>query len=176
MFGRNQLSDKDLQKTVNQRLQRAGIGSQSRIAATVQGGMVTLTGLGLKIAGLIVALAGGSLFFTVLFSAIAGVGYMMTGQLIDLQILATELNMTCLIEVHDLENLMRIWNVILDRADREGRPQIVHSLFHTGSVGKPEWIERYREFLALVPRRGGAFVTTREAQQAHEALTRGAAA
>jgi indole-3-glycerol phosphate synthase len=31
-----------------------------------------------------------------------------TGQMIDLQILATELNMTCLIEVHDLENLMRI--------------------------------------------------------------------
>ena len=31
-----------------------------------------------------------------------------TGQMIDLQILATELNMTCLIEVHDLENLMRV--------------------------------------------------------------------
>lgn len=28
--------------------------------------------------------------------------------LIDLQILATELNMTCLIEVHDLDNLMRV--------------------------------------------------------------------
>ncbi|HSI35441.1 MAG: indole-3-glycerol phosphate synthase TrpC [Phycisphaerae bacterium] len=31
-----------------------------------------------------------------------------TGQMIDLQILATELNMTCLIEVHDLNNLMRV--------------------------------------------------------------------
>ena len=31
-----------------------------------------------------------------------------TAEMIDLQILATELNMTCLIEVHDLENLMRI--------------------------------------------------------------------
>lgn len=30
------------------------------------------------------------------------------GQLIDLQILATELNMTCLIEVHDMENLIRV--------------------------------------------------------------------
>jgi indole-3-glycerol phosphate synthase len=29
-------------------------------------------------------------------------------QLIDLQILATELNMTCLIEVHDMENLIRV--------------------------------------------------------------------
>lgn len=31
-----------------------------------------------------------------------------TSQLIDLQILATELNMTCLIEVHDMDNLMRV--------------------------------------------------------------------
>ncbi len=31
-----------------------------------------------------------------------------TGELIDLQILATELNMTVLIEVHDLDNLMRV--------------------------------------------------------------------
>ena len=34
-------------------------------------GTVTLTGLGLKIAGLIVALAGGQLFLTVLYSAFA---------------------------------------------------------------------------------------------------------
>jgi indole-3-glycerol phosphate synthase len=31
-----------------------------------------------------------------------------TSELIDLQILATELNMTCLIEVHDMENLIRV--------------------------------------------------------------------
>jgi indole-3-glycerol phosphate synthase len=31
-----------------------------------------------------------------------------TNELIDLQILATELNLTCLIEVHDIDNLMRV--------------------------------------------------------------------
>jgi indole-3-glycerol phosphate synthase len=31
-----------------------------------------------------------------------------TSQMIDLQILATELNLTCLIEVHDMDNLMRV--------------------------------------------------------------------
>src|SRR6202034_313939 len=31
-----------------------------------------------------------------------------TSHLIDLQILATELHMTCLIEIHDLDNLMRV--------------------------------------------------------------------
>jgi indole-3-glycerol phosphate synthase len=33
--------------------------------------------------------------------------------LIDLQILASELNMTCLIEVHDLENLMRVRDQVI---------------------------------------------------------------
>lgn len=36
-----------------------------------------------------------------------------TGELIDLQILATELNMTCLIEIHDLENLMRVRDQVI---------------------------------------------------------------
>ncbi len=36
-----------------------------------------------------------------------------TGRLMDLQILATELHMTCLIEVHDLENLMRVRDMVI---------------------------------------------------------------
>ncbi len=36
-----------------------------------------------------------------------------TSRMIDLQILATELNMTCLIEVHDLENLMRVRDQVI---------------------------------------------------------------
>jgi len=36
-----------------------------------------------------------------------------TSQLIDLQILATELNMTCLIEVHDMDNLMRVRDQVI---------------------------------------------------------------
>jgi osmotically-inducible protein OsmY len=43
MFGKNQISDKDLLKQVNQRLTRSG-ASQSKVAVTVQQGMVTLTG------------------------------------------------------------------------------------------------------------------------------------
>jgi len=35
------------------------------------------------------------------------------GRLIDLQILATELNMTCLIEVHDMENLIRVRDQVI---------------------------------------------------------------
>jgi osmotically-inducible protein OsmY len=44
MFGRNQPSDKDLLKAVNHRLMRSGAGAQTRIAANVTKGMVTLTG------------------------------------------------------------------------------------------------------------------------------------
>jgi indole-3-glycerol phosphate synthase len=36
-----------------------------------------------------------------------------TDELIDLQILATELNLTCLIEVHDMENLMRVRDQVI---------------------------------------------------------------
>lgn len=36
-----------------------------------------------------------------------------TSKMIDLQILATELNMTCLIEVHDLDNLMRVRDQVI---------------------------------------------------------------
>ncbi len=36
-----------------------------------------------------------------------------TSQMIDLQILATELNLTCLIEVHDLDNLMRVRDQVI---------------------------------------------------------------
>jgi indole-3-glycerol phosphate synthase len=43
-------------------------------------------------------------------------------QMIDLQILASELNLTCLIEVHDLENLMRVRDQVI------GLPQRGYSL------------------------------------------------
>lgn len=36
-----------------------------------------------------------------------------TGKMIDLQILATELNLTCLIEVHDMENLIRVRDTVI---------------------------------------------------------------
>jgi osmotically-inducible protein OsmY len=45
MFGANRTSDKELSKTVNKRLVRAGGGSQTHLAAAVQQGTVTLTGL-----------------------------------------------------------------------------------------------------------------------------------
>ncbi|MHB8971216.1 MAG: BON domain-containing protein [Pirellulaceae bacterium] len=45
MFGTDRNSDKELSKTVNKRLVRAGGGSHSRLEAAVQRGTVTLTGL-----------------------------------------------------------------------------------------------------------------------------------
>ena len=36
-----------------------------------------------------------------------------TSELIDLQILATEMNLTCLIEVHDIDNLMRVRDQVI---------------------------------------------------------------
>ena len=44
MFGRNQVPDKDLLKSINQRLARTGTSSQSKVNVSVQQGNVTLTG------------------------------------------------------------------------------------------------------------------------------------
>ena len=44
MFGRNEISDKDLLKSINQKLARTGTSSRSRLAVSVQQGTVTLSG------------------------------------------------------------------------------------------------------------------------------------
>jgi phosphoribosylformylglycinamidine (FGAM) synthase-like enzyme len=44
MFGRNEVSDKDLLKSINQRLARTGTASQSKVSVSVQQGNVTLSG------------------------------------------------------------------------------------------------------------------------------------
>ena len=68
------------------------------------------------------------------------------------------------VEQSELENLQRIWGVIARRAETEGRPQIVYSLFHSGSMGRPEFVERYKRFLNFTTKNGGAFVTPSEAK------------
>jgi len=72
------------------------------------------------------------------------------------------------VEQSDLDNLKRVWAAIRERAKRVERPQIVHSLFHTGSMGQPELAERFRRFLEFVPEHGGAFVTTVMAKAAYD--------
>ena len=44
MFGRNQVSDRDLLKTINQRITRTGTASSTKVNVIVQQGNVTLTG------------------------------------------------------------------------------------------------------------------------------------
>jgi phosphoribosylformylglycinamidine (FGAM) synthase-like enzyme len=44
MFGKGQVSDKDLLKQINQRLARTGTASQSKVNVSVQQGNVTLSG------------------------------------------------------------------------------------------------------------------------------------
>ena len=75
------------------------------------------------------------------------------------------------LEQSELDNLTRVWDAILARAEAEGQPQVVHCLFHTASVGEPKWIERYRRFLDMVPRRRGQFVTTIEAREIHARMS-----
>lgn len=70
------------------------------------------------------------------------------------------------IEQSELDNHKRVWRVIRERAQGEGRAQIVHMLFHTGSMGRPDWVERLTAFLAFVPTEGGSFIGAVEAAHA----------
>lgn len=74
------------------------------------------------------------------------------------------------IEQSNLENLMRIWNLIVDRAQAQDTPQIVHSLFHTGSMSQPDNVERFKRFLEFMPANGGVFVTPSEAKIIYDSL------
>jgi osmotically-inducible protein OsmY len=44
MFGRNQVPDRDLLKTINQKIARTGTASRSRLTVSVQQGSVVLSG------------------------------------------------------------------------------------------------------------------------------------
>jgi osmotically-inducible protein OsmY len=44
MFNNKVVSDKELMKTINRKLDRTGTGSQSKVTATVQRGTVTVSG------------------------------------------------------------------------------------------------------------------------------------
>jgi hypothetical protein len=67
------------------------------------------------------------------------------------------------IEQSEFDNHKRVWRVIRERAQREGRAQIVHMLFHTGSMGRADWVTRLLDFLKFVPTEGGSFVGAVEA-------------
>jgi hypothetical protein len=70
------------------------------------------------------------------------------------------------IEQSELDNHKRVWRVIRERSQREGRAQIIHMLFHTGSMGRADWVERLTAFLRFVPTEGGTFVGAVEAASA----------
>lgn len=72
------------------------------------------------------------------------------------------------IEQSELDNHKRVWATLRERAQRSGTAQIVHVLFHTGSMGRPEWVERFKAFLTFVPTAGGTFVGAVEAAKIFE--------
>lgn len=67
------------------------------------------------------------------------------------------------IEKSSLDNLTRIWDAIIARAEATAECQIVHCLFHSSSVAVPDWLDRWRRFLDRVPHHQGQFITTADA-------------
>lgn len=76
------------------------------------------------------------------------------------------------IEKSDLDNLTRIWDAIVARAEATGECQIVHCLFASTSVAVPDWLDRWRRFLDRVPNHQGQFITTADAIALKERFNR----
>lgn len=71
-------------------------------------------------------------------------------------------------DLSSLENAKRIWDKILERGGREGRPQIIHTLFHTFSMADPAMVERYTRFADYMRETGGVPVSSAEARRHFE--------
>lgn len=69
------------------------------------------------------------------------------------------------IEESTLEDLCRVWDSIVSRAQEAREVQVVHVLFHTYSLGVPKFLERYRQFVDYVSRHGAEFATPSEAKR-----------
>jgi hypothetical protein len=56
------------------------------------------------------------------------------------------------------ESLQKIWDTIAARADDSGRPQIIHTLYHTISMSSPQMRDRFRKFVDYAQAHGGEMV------------------
>ncbi len=81
-------------------------------------------------------------------------------------------------EPNGLDRLAQIWDACVARADEEGRPQWIHTLFHTISASRPDMLRRYEEFFEYCLRHGGQVTGAEEAKALYDqsvGLTPGAA-
>jgi len=69
------------------------------------------------------------------------------------------------IEQADLNDLKSVWDSIVFRAERVGKPQIIYSLFHSHSMSKNKIVRRFSEFLEYASNHGGKIVTSKEARK-----------
>ena len=74
-------------------------------------------------------------------------------------------------DLSSLDNAKRIWDKVLERYIKEGKPQIIHTLFHTFSMSDTDMISRYVRFAEYMKETGGVAVTPKEAKEKFEVLS-----
>jgi len=63
-----------------------------------------------------------------------------------------------------LESVVRIWDILLERARRKGT-QYIHTLFHTFSMDNSQYVERYQRFVDYCYKTGGQAVNASQLKQ-----------
>jgi len=71
-------------------------------------------------------------------------------------------------DLSSLDNAKRIWDCVLERYEKTGKPQMIHTLFHTFSMSDPSMVERYSRFSDYMLSTGGVPVTATEAHTIFE--------
>ncbi|MBE6990360.1 MAG: hypothetical protein E7426_06415 [Ruminococcaceae bacterium] len=71
-------------------------------------------------------------------------------------------------DLSSLENAKRIWDCVLARYEASGKPQMIHTLFHTFSMSDPAMVERYSRFSEYMLSTGGVPVNATEARDIFE--------
>lgn len=76
------------------------------------------------------------------------------------------------VEESNDESLKGVWKALLGNGEAEGRPQFVHSLFHTSSMSMPEYVDRFRRFIEFARKNGGVLVAPSEAKRIYDLVGR----
>lgn len=70
----------------------------------------------------------------------------------------------------NLDDLKRVWKTVAERGEKEGKPQFIHLLYHSSSMGRPEVLERLRRFVDFIGKNGAKFESPREAKANFDTL------
>jgi len=73
-------------------------------------------------------------------------------------------------EESKIDNMKLVWDSIVKRAEESGKPQFIHSLYHSSSMGIPENKKLFNQFVRYATKHAGVPVSPSEAKKIFESF------